>query len=173
VIGGPGQSVRFAPGIEFTTLADDELFAYLAVQGASSAWFRLKWITDFAALLRGKDASDIVRLFDHSQRVGAGRAAGQALLLANFLYGCALGPDLKARLEADRLTRWLVANAMRMLRGQADHRDPTDVRFGTVLIHLSQLALLPGWRFKLSEAWRQGRDKVTARSFRARGDAPA
>ena len=40
-----------ASGIELPTLRTEELFAYLAVHGASSAWFRLKWITDVAALL--------------------------------------------------------------------------------------------------------------------------
>jgi hypothetical protein len=40
--GSPTQAVSVASGITLPTLAKDELFAYLCVHGASSAWFRLK-----------------------------------------------------------------------------------------------------------------------------------
>ena len=50
-IDSPIQIVTVAKHIALPTLARDELFAYLTVHGASSAWFRLKWITDLAALL--------------------------------------------------------------------------------------------------------------------------
>ena len=75
----PAQEVEIAPGIALPTLADEELFAYLAVHGASSAWFRLKWIADFAAILDARTGAEIERIYQKSQVLGAGRAAGQAL----------------------------------------------------------------------------------------------
>src|SRR3954452_11843418 len=76
------QSVEVVPGVRLPTLARDELFAYLCVHGASSAWFRLKWISDLAGLLAGASSDAIARLYERSQALGAERAAGQALLLA-------------------------------------------------------------------------------------------
>ena len=88
----------------------------------------------------------------------AGRAAGQALVLAHRLFETAVGDALRRRLEADRATRWLVRIALgRMLRG-----DPTEARFGTVMIHASHLLLARGWpdnwrelRRKARELWRK------------------
>jgi len=156
----PRQSVTIIPGVELPTLAADEAFAYLTVHGASSAWFRLKWITDLAALIHGRAESEIARLYERSQCLGAGRAAGQALLLADRLYGTAIGPELRSRLTADRATRWLAATAMTLLSGRSDLREPTDVRLGTWRIHASQLGLMPQWRFKAGEAWRQLTDAI-------------
>ncbi|MDQ3139623.1 MAG: nucleotidyltransferase family protein, partial [Pseudomonadota bacterium] len=157
----PHQLVRIAPGIELPTLAADELFAYLCVHGASSAWFRLKWISDLAALLHGRSAEEILHLYDRSQRLGAGRAAGQALLLGELLYGIDLGATLKQQLTSDRATRWLTRIAVRELSGRDDLREPTEVRLGTTMIHLSQLLIFPGLRGKARELRRQLRDLMT------------
>jgi hypothetical protein len=146
-----------AKGIELPTLGGDELFAYLAVHGASSAWFRLKWITDLAALLHEQGADEIERLYVRSQQLGAGRAAGQALLLADQIYSIGIGERSRARLKADPVNRWLVRLAEQQLRAI---REPTERFLGTASIHYSQLFLLPGWRFKASEAGRQLKDAI-------------
>jgi hypothetical protein len=151
----PRQVVEVAPGILLPTLAKDELFAYLTVHGASSAWFRLKWITDLAALLHGESADEIERLYDGSQQFGAGRAAAQALLLAERIYAIGVGAGLRDRLRAEPVNRWLVSVAEEQLKTL---REPTERFLGTASIHLSQLFLLPGWRFKASEAARQLKD---------------
>jgi hypothetical protein len=148
----PSRPVAIAKGIELPTLGKDELFAYLAVHGASSAWFRLKWITDLAALLHGQGDKEIERLYDRSQQLGAGRAAAQALILADRLYGIAMSSELRDRVGFDRPSRWLARLAERQI--DAVH-EPTETLFGTAPIHLSQLLLLPGWRFKVSEGARQ------------------
>jgi hypothetical protein len=155
----PRQVVEVSPGIALPTLAKDELFAYLAVHGASSAWFRLKWITDFAALLHRESADEIERLYDRSQQLGAGRAAAQALLLAERIYAIGIGDGLRGRLCADPVNRWLVSVAEGQLKAL---REPTERFLGTTSIHLSQLFLLPGWRFKASESARQLKDIVGA-----------
>ena len=147
-IGSPRQAVEVAPVIILPTLARDELFAYLCVHGASSAWFRLKWITDFAALIHGCPATEVERLYDRSQALGAGRAAAQALLLANRVYGTPAVPALARNGINRRLARTAWNQLLR-------DDEPTAVRFGTAAIHLSQLLLMPGLRFPLREMARQ------------------
>jgi len=156
-IDSPSRLVPVAKGIELPTLGRDELFAYLTVHGASSAWFRLKWITDLTALLHDDGADEIERLYDRSQQLGAGRAAAQALLLADRIYGLEIGDKLRDRLNSDRTNLWLARLAERQLYAI---REPTDVLLGTAPIHLSQLFLLSGWRFKAPELGRQLNDII-------------
>lgn len=154
-IHSPWQFVEVAPGVSLPTLADDELFAYLAVHGASSAWFRLKWISDFAAFVHGRSTKEIERLFRRSQELGAGRAAGQAMLLADSLFDT-LQPDFRLReqLASDRSTQVLCRAALRMLMDWT--AEPTGRPLGTMTIHWTQFLLQPGLDFKISELRRQG-----------------
>ena len=157
----PRQLVEVSPGVHLPTLADDELFAHLCVHGASSAWFRLKWITDFAALLGSKSGDEIVRLYHRSQELGAGRAAAQALLLADRLFDSLRDcPDLRTSLSADRRSGWLYRQAMRQLAGRPEPVEPTARPGGTLRIHLTQFLLLPGLGFKTSELVRQARAAI-------------
>lgn len=158
----PARQVEIAPGIALSTLADEQLFAYLAVHGASSAWFRLKWIADFAGLLAARSGKEIEHLYRRSQELGSGRAAGQALLLADQLFGSLRQvPALRAALECSRSTRQLRSGAMAMLGRRPV--DPTAERFGTFPIHWTQLLLLPGPSFKLSELRRQASEMARER----------
>lgn len=157
------QTVTVAPGIALATLSGDELFAYLCVHGASSAWFRLKWITDLAALLRGADEAEVERLYARSQEIGAGRAAGQALLLGERLFAIGLSNSLGAMLRGDRAVRWLADIGDAQLAGRRDLKEPTERHFGTASIHGSQLLLRPGWRPLLSELARQAGDLIGRR----------
>jgi hypothetical protein len=156
----PRQYVRFGGKLDLPTLADDELFAYLAVHGASSAWFRLKWISDFAALLDGRSSDELLHRYRCSQELGAGRAAGQALLLANELFGTlASTPALADELRRDRVIVSLYRTALKLLTSGA--KEPTHHRFGTVPIHRSQFQLLPGMSFKLLELSHQAMRMLT------------
>jgi hypothetical protein len=161
-IDSPVQRAEVAKGRFLPTLAPDELFAYLAVHGASSAWFRLKWIADVAASLAAAPPAEIERLYRRSQQLGAGRAPAQALLLCQRLFGTPIPPALAEELGADRTNRWLLAVALRMLAGRTLATELHHTRFGTLPIHLMQLGLLPGPRFKLGEA---GRQLVAARGW--------
>ena len=158
------QIVEITPDVRLPTLAEEELFAHLCVHGASSAWFRLKWITDLAALLHPKPAEEIAHLYGRSQVLGAGRAAGQALLLADALYGTLAGlPDLRHALAADGRTRWLYHIAMRQLSGRREPVAPTARTGGTMAIHLSQFFLLGGPAFNASELVRQVRAALASK----------
>ena len=153
-IHSPRQEVEVAPGISLPTLAPDELFAYLAVHGASSAWFRVKWIADFAALIEGRTGDELDRLYRRSLQLGAGRAAGQAMLLADGLFASLdNAPDLRRELQGDAAIRRLVRGAMTMLARPPV--DPTAQRLGTFAIHWTQFFLLPGLKYKISELRRQ------------------
>lgn len=148
----PSQTVRVAPGIELATFAKDELFAYLCVHGASSAWFRLKWLADISALLHRETPEEIARLYHRSQNIGAGRAADQALLLAEKYFGIILPADLRLRLHSNWAARWLAQVATKQL---ASSIEPTMRFLGTASIHYSQPFLQPSLRFKFSEIARQ------------------
>jgi hypothetical protein len=157
----PKQFVEISDGIRLPTLAAEELFAYLTVHGASSAWFRLKWITDLAALLHRSQPNEIERLYRRSQKLGAGRAPAQALLLADTLYGTLrdLAP-LREELKRESASRWLFRAALNQLCSNRDPIEPTSRPLGTVIIHLTQFALLPGPGFKLGELVRQARSAL-------------
>jgi hypothetical protein len=148
--------------VSLPTLGGDELFAYLAVHGSSSAWFRLKWIADFAALLAARAPAEIDRLYSRALELGAGRAPAQALLLADALFNT-LGDNqpLRAELCRDRAAGMLYRAAFRQLAARREPREPTATRLGTATIHWTQLLLLPAAGFKLSEAFRQSRAALT------------
>jgi hypothetical protein len=154
----PRQLVKIAEGVELATLADDELFAYLTVHGASSAWFRLKWISDFAALVSDLRPAAIAKRYRQSQDLGAGRAAGQALLLADSLFGSLEQlPTLRDELQRDAAIRRLHTAALKQLAGSPEPVEPTSTPLGTLRIHWTQFLLQRGARFKWSELVRQVR----------------
>jgi hypothetical protein len=154
-IASPVQEVQVAPGVMLPTLAPDELFAYLCVHGASSAWFRLKWIADLAGLLHGMSPSRIEALYARSQDLGASRAAGQALLLCDHLFGTLEGCALRESLGQDRGVARLASAASKQITAGTE---PTARRLGTWRIHWTQLLLKPGLRFKAGELARQVRE---------------
>jgi hypothetical protein len=155
----PRQIVNVGNGVHLPTLASDELFAYLAIHGASSAWFRLKWISDFAGLLNGTSGAEFERLFSRSQELGAGRAAGQALLLADRLFGTLeTNSELRRRLLDDRSTRQLCDIALRLLTREP--AEPTEQFLGTLPHRMSQFLLGRGIRFKVAEVAGQARQIV-------------
>jgi hypothetical protein len=157
----PTRMVDLGNGIALPTLGSTETFAYLAVHGASSAWFRLKWICDFAALLAGKSPSELEELYRKSIQFSAGRAPAQALLLTDRLFGTlANNPALKTELLQDAMDRLLYHAALKQLAGQSEPIEPTSRVLGTLRIHWTQFLLMPGWGFKTSELLRQARSSL-------------
>jgi hypothetical protein len=150
-IESPRQEVTITPGVTLPTLARDELFAYLTVHGASSAWFRLKWLADLAALLAGAEPTEISRLYRRSQELGAGRAPAVALLLAASLFGTALDESLRREIGSRKINRWLVEAAWRSMAGRSVATELGEVRGGTLWIHLMQFGLHKGARYKIRE----------------------
>ena len=149
------QMVEVVKGLSLPTLARDELFAYLCVHGASSAWFRLKWIADLNALLCACEPEEVEPLYRRAVELGAGRAPALGLLLCRLLFGTDLGETLERDLRADRVTRRMLAASVSALVGKGQSAEPTEARLGTLPIHLVQFGLMPGISYRLSEAWRQ------------------
>ncbi|MEO7865274.1 MAG: PqqD family peptide modification chaperone [Sphingomicrobium sp.] len=157
-LGSPTQEVPIFGGLTLPTLADEELFSYLAVHGASSAWFRLKWITDFAAFIHRLGEGAIEPIYRRSQELGAGRAADQALLLADHFYGTLkLNKPLARQLKNSRTSDRLFRLALAEIVGRDEPVEPTDRFLGTAAIHGSQLLLRPGAGFAAGELVRQVR----------------
>jgi hypothetical protein len=154
-VNSPRQHVPIAPGLTLPTLANDELFAYLCVHGATHAWARLKWLADVNAFLKDEGEAGLERLHHRSLELGGGRSAGQALLLCADLLGRRLPGRLERRLRGDRALRYLARVALgTMVKGGADVELDGQV-LGTAAIHLSHLRLMPGWRFKAAEVRRK------------------
>jgi hypothetical protein len=150
----PAQVVEIAPGIALPTLARDELFAYLCVHGALTAWSRLKWPADLAAFLAHEP--DLDGLYRRGLALAPGRSVPQALLVCEALFGLPLGP-LGDELRRDPRTLWLVRTALAtMIRGGAD-RELSAQRLGTARLHFSVLFLQPGLRYKAGDLARQFR----------------
>jgi len=156
-MGSPRQWIQVGSIGAFPTLTTDDLFAYLCVHGASSAWFRLKWIADLAGLVHKCGVNETERLYRASQLKAAGRAPAQALLLADRLSLLPVPTLLREQLMRDKANRLLTAVALWEL-GQA--REPTERPLGTAGIHLTQPFLLKGWQFKVSDLKRQVRDMI-------------
>ena len=156
-IESPVQKVPIAGDRSLPTLTTPDLFAYLSVHGTWSAWYRLKWIADIAALLHraGPDASE--SLFEHATRQKAKRPAIQALLLARRLFDLELPDRVRREIEKDPRDRLLLQVPLHELRQE---RSPTERPAGTVLLHLIRPLLLPGSRAKASEVNRQLRDVI-------------
>lgn len=148
-LGSPSQRVAIAGARGVATLTRDDLFAYLAVHGASSGWQRLKWIADFAALFGACGDTELGRLHAHAATIGAGRAAALAVLLGDRMFGWRLGDGLRDTLAQDRAVTPMLARSLVVLRGGRVIRDVTKIRFGTVPIHHIHFALRPDWRYKV------------------------
>ena len=127
-LAAPRQPVSRDGQGSLPTLATPALFAYLCGHGAIQGWQRLKWVADVAALLAGRTEREIAALHDHVQRLGAGRCAGQALLLCRDLLGTQLPPALEKALRRDRRTAALVAAARTTLTGGRGAAEPTGRR---------------------------------------------
>ena len=157
-VASPVQQVDVAAGMVLPTLARDELFAYLCVHGASSAWFRLKWITDLAAFVHDCSVEEIQRLYERSQQLRAGRAAAQALLLIARTFQTAASSEFERELAGTFVNRQLANAAGKQMDRVSE---PTETRLGTARIHFTQLFLLPGSAFKLRELARQVSDVIS------------
>lgn len=151
----PRRDVRIAPGITLPTFAHDELVAYLMVHGGLTAWSRLKWTADLAALLAGADAAEIDRLYARALQLAPGRSADQALLLCNRLFGTPLSPALAPRLRGDRVARYLEKAALKTMGQGGAATELKAQRLGTARLNLSILFLHRGWRYKAAELRRK------------------
>lgn len=140
-------------GRQLATLSDEAQFAYLCVHGASSAWFRLKWLTDLHAFLLAHSCAHLDRWIDQSVEMGGGRTASAALGLLHHWFDLPISPEA-ARM--DGFTRLTLA----ISNSQLVHPvEPTERTLGTLTIHIFQLLQRPTIGFAVREAIRQVAEK--------------
>jgi hypothetical protein len=133
------------------TLGEEDLFAYLCMHGALHWWHRLKWLADINALIVPTPQGNIERLFRAAQIKGVGRAAAQALLLCQRLFGTRLSKTFLAGIGKGFTLHWLEMTALNTMTGGQIEREPRDRRFGTTRGSLSTFLLVRGWRYRLTE----------------------
>ena len=146
------QSVAIAPGRSVDTLGGDGLLAYLCVHGAAHGWMRLKWLADVYALLP-HEAGACEAAYRRLLQLGAGRSAGQALLLCHDLFDLPLTPGLLRELGSSFLLRTLRRSALRLLLRGGEVKEVDDLSFGTTSVYVSRLMLGSSLRSLLAE-WR-------------------
>ncbi len=140
------QRVTLAGGAAVTTLDADHLFAYLCVHGAAHGWSRLKWLADVYAMLPHADPVATEALYRRALSLGAGRSAGQAMLLCDALLGLSLNTSFRGELQRDPVLRLLTRNALRLLARGNETVEIYDLSFGTSSVYLSRFLLGNGVR---------------------------
>ncbi len=147
----PRQDVDVGGGNILPTLDDEPLFLYLCVHGASSAWFRLKWIADLAGFLSKHSGIEMLEHHKNNGNWSANRAVAQALILAKLLFHIQFDERLEQAFGGVA-ERMLAKVAMAQL---FEPLEPTERTLGTASIHLSQFMLQRGFRFKWTELMTQ------------------
>ncbi|WP_156930402.1 nucleotidyltransferase domain-containing protein [Sphingomonas jaspsi] len=133
----------------FATLADAPLYAYLCVHGASSAWFRLKWLADLHAFVLANGTGKLMTWHEQAVESGVGRPSFLALRLLEKWFDF---PLPRALISGGAGLR---AASMICNRQLAATQEPTMRHLGTVTIHLLQMLQRPGAAFAFGEAVRQ------------------
>lgn len=136
------------PGIgTLPTLAPGPLYAYLAGHGAVSAWSRLKWLADIAALLRPIGPEAIAELHANAVAFGGGRCSAQALLLAERVLGLRLPEGLAEALRRDPAVRRLERLGLAELGGRNETEEVDWSGFATLPSQAAHLLLGGSWRY--------------------------
>jgi len=147
----PSQEVELPGGLRLRTLADAELFAYLAAHGGAHAWSRLKWLADVNALLVRKSGEDLERLYRRAQACGAGLCAELALLLCHALFDLSLPQGINAKLGSDARIARLARGCLHLMSGGDDARELRDRPFGNARVLLMQFRLSREWRYFIAQ----------------------
>lgn len=102
----PALSVSKKSNIGIPGLNNEDLMIYLCLHGAKHDWGRLKWLFDLPNILDTHDI-DWPRLWQRADRLGAGLAIQQGLLLAQEYCGIDLSCEIKSgfRYSIDR-AKW-------------------------------------------------------------------
>ncbi len=156
------QTVAVSGSRTLETLDPDHLLAYLCVHGAAHGWMRLKWLADVYALLPHADDAGCERTYRRLVELGAGRSAGQALLLCHDLLLYPLPVRLRNELEDDAMLQMLRQSALRLLARGGEVDEVDDLAFGTTSVYLSRLLLGSGPRALASElrTWGYRQDEL-------------
>ncbi|MGH6828639.1 MAG: nucleotidyltransferase domain-containing protein [Rhizomicrobium sp.] len=118
---GEREQIEMA-GVKVAALPRAFLPLYLGAHGASHAWQRLCWLTDFAAALEDKDLVD--RTVARAESLDLGLPMLEGLLLAHDWLGHPLREDRLAQARASRRLGRLTGIVARSYRASQWHRTP-------------------------------------------------
>jgi len=138
------QDVRLFDGALVRTLAPSDLFAALCVHGAVHAWTRMKWLADLNALMETSRA-DVEILYRHAQAIGAGRCAGQALLLCRDLFDFRMPASIAAEIGEDRKIGKLASIALAAMTAPRPRTDPARGLVKIARNYRDEFLLGEGW----------------------------
>jgi len=148
-MGSPRQMVRHG-ALRLSTLASEELFAYLCVHGTIHLWARLKWLADVAAFI-GSNGLDCDRLHRSSVALGAGRCGALALLLCNRFFGTHLPERLLAELRTDQALLVLERSTLAAMWRCETHAEGTESASHMLNMMAALFLMKPGWRYAVAE----------------------
>lgn len=95
-----GRHIEMVNGVEIPMVGNLQQLVYLAVHGAYHAWFRLKWVADFAAVFCATPPEERQAAAALAARQGVGPVFDHALSLAHRLFAIPLTAE-----EVDRVAR--------------------------------------------------------------------
>jgi hypothetical protein len=159
----PRQEVALPGGATLPTLGRKAAFAYLCAHGALSGWHRLKWLADVGALLSQEDEAGVRELHAAAVAAGAGRCAGQALLLCERLLQLPIPADLLAKLRRDRRLLALEQVALDAIGGRCAEAEVFTQPAVGRRISLSYFRLAPQLRYRVEvarERWQCPEDRA-------------
>jgi Uncharacterised nucleotidyltransferase len=133
------------------TLSEQNLFAYLCVHGAFHWWYRLKWLADINAIVATASEAGTARLLQAAEARGAGRAAAQALLLCQRLFGTIPSIPFLETNRKSLAVRWLETTALSAITIDQNENEPRNIRFGTTRGSLSTFLLGRSLRYRVAE----------------------
>ncbi|MGH6845871.1 MAG: nucleotidyltransferase domain-containing protein [Methylocella sp.] len=87
-------------GARLATLGDADMMVYLCAHASRHCWFRLKWLADIGALLKGREVAN--GLMADAGRLGLAVPALEALRLAHDWLQIEVPEDLLARARSNR-----------------------------------------------------------------------
>jgi hypothetical protein len=159
----PSQTVIGPGEAPIRTLSKDDLFSYTCVHGGRHCFSRLKWLADVGAWLAQEAPEEIERLYRAAEQRGAGRSAGEALLLCRQFLDTDIPAGLVAELEADRAIVRLARASVLTMAGGNGEQELTGRRIATLRVLLAHFLLGKGLEFLRSELrlkWVSARDHM-------------
>jgi hypothetical protein len=109
-------------GARLASLCDADMMMYLCAHASRHCWFRLKWLADIGALLRGPELAN--RLMADADRFGLAVPALEALKLAHDWLQVEVPEDLLTRARGDRRVTRRQSAVLRAVTQLGPNGDP-------------------------------------------------
>ncbi|PKP92704.1 MAG: hypothetical protein CVT77_08010 [Alphaproteobacteria bacterium HGW-Alphaproteobacteria-16] len=147
-LSSPREMVDLGTGSPLPTLGRAELLVYLAVHGALTNWFRIKWLADFAALTRASSEEAVDEACRMGVAMGVGPVMDSSFHLARQLLDCPLPAPIPDALPPRSRAARLAAVALDAMTGDNEVAEPQRN-------HVDALASeMTGWRLSADPTYR-------------------